>query len=386
MKLLSHLIAFGALVASCAPQISWAQTASPAPASCPCPSPTAHPATPTPEPTVKPLPSPTSSPAPSSQPTTQQTLVKVPAGANLVSLLTSAKANTKYQLALKSSYVVNGSIVITQANVTLDLNGSDLSLIPSMGATSNIKVSAAHFEIGNGMISKALVFIRTYGDATYVHDLVIPDGAAYQFLITQIGGTNAKVENCKVGVTQTVSLYTMASGTQILNSSFSGSVGEDSIRQDNDVNGHIPNPGMTLNGVTVSNTVNAFDKEAVSFRMGSGAVLNSIIHGYIRAGQATASSLGSNSVGMITFQNNSFALLHSPQLAIKNGVIANVVSNTFLTDAAVSSIAIGGNSKVTMTNNLRKLTAVGVKPKPAFWSDNFASPTPIISESGTTIK
>lgn len=322
------------------------------------------------------------SPVPTPMPTAR-TMIQVPLNADLSVVLNAAKPNTLYQLAPKASYTAKTQVTIQAANVSVDLNGSAVTLNPAVGGSTSVKIMASHFEIYNGVILKAMTAFRSYSDHTSIHDIMVHDSAVNQFYLGDIGSVNATLQNVTVGTTNTVSVYWMSNNMSIIDSTFKGSIGEDTIRQD--VSGpNVPVPmGAVLTNVTVSNDVNQFNKESIAFRMGSGVVQNSTIHGYLRAGQNGAKGVGANVPSLIV-KNTKFTLLHSPQIGIYQGVIASIQNCTFTTDAVESSVAIDGNSTVVLSNNIRALTSPTVVPKPKFYSVT-TTPNLKVTETGTII-
>lgn len=315
----------------------------------------------------------------------------IPLGTDLAAYLAAAKPNMAYQLA-KGTWVSTG-IVIKAAGLSLDLNGSQISLNPVVGGTTGVAIYAPHVTIFNGTIVKAFVAFRSFGDSTYLHDLVSNDAndaantGVHQFLLGDVGSTNAHINNCKVGLTDTVSVYWMADNMLIENSTFAGSYGEYDLRQDVQPNGIIAK-GAVLNALVSDNHINKYNKSDVGFRMGGGTVENSTVKFYMRVGQvppAGTKVVPGQFIPNMVVKNVIFSDAdHSPQLSIDQGVAITVENCTFYTNASTYSMSIDKYSSVSLINNIRKIMVPGITPH-KFYGIVDATLSKV-TEIGTVIK
>lgn len=409
-----------------APDPAKAETPPPSPQASPSVSPTPAPtssASPVPSPRPTPLPSPTpaplsqSTPSPSTKPTIAPSATPVPAGkvvvnipatANLVTVLNASKPNTLYVLA-KANYLVNGSIVLSAANVSINLNGSALSMTPSAGSSTQFGIRAANIEIYNGRITKAFTFARSYADHFYLHDVVFDNivytsgqqsgGINQIYLSDNAMAKNNTLDHLTVGYTGTVSIYNSADNFTLKNSSLAGSYGEYCFRSEvtSVVAGGPPTtrPNNTLlDNVKCDNTINAYGKSCIGIRMGgTGLVIqNSSINGsatsgYVNLGQGKSGTCTTPGcfVGGITLRNNQFLGHRVPQLAIDSGVIAVVENNTFTTWVDMVNVAMASYTSTTLKNNIRLMTPVGAKPLKPFAGSN-TNPKGVWTEAGTIVK
>lgn len=335
---------------------------------------------------ASPQPSSSGSPSASPKPTpTPIPVIPVSASANLITVLQGAKPGSHFQLAPKATYHVGGTMVITAANLSVDLNGSTLNLTPSPGASSDIVVRGAHFELFNGTIAKGNVFVRSYADSTFLHDLVSSDGLG-QFFLGDVGSTHATIHHATIGKTNSVSVYWVQDNFTISNSSLAGSYGEYVLREEVPSIANPPLPKNALISNVQAHNHNPYGKQAIGIRMGSATIENSTIDGNIRIGQAGATSIGQNNPSFV-IRNTQFTSLDSPQLSLMQGVSATVDGCTFLSDGITRNIAIDGVTQATLTNNVQKLSGPGVVAK-ALWATLIlpgSSAYPKVTETGTKI-
>lgn len=305
-----------------------------------------------------------------------------------------------------------GTFVINQPNVIIDLNGSAVSTIPATGSSTTFSVHAPNFEIKNGRIMRAFVFVHSYAAGLHMHDMSfdnitygVPAGSPVGTKATQNNGVaqvytsdnngaiHNTLENLKVGYTGTVGIYFSSDYIIIRNSTMAGSYGEYNIRSEvtSETNPHKP-VGTLIDNIQCDNTINAYGKSCIGIRMsGPNAVIQNCSikgsnrTGYINLGQGGgATGVGTNVEGIL-LKNNTFYSPRSPQLEIDQGVNAVVDSNIFITPASFVNIAIATKNNVKLVNNIRKLSIIGI-PLNKFWSTVFTGPAaPIVSETGTTI-
>lgn len=345
----------------------------------PCPTALPTPLAPTPKPTI--LPSPSGSPTPS--PSTQ-TSINIPASGNLLSILNASKPNTTYILASKASYVVNGEIDIKSAHVSVNLNGSSLSLTPGTGGSTDIKALAPYFEIYNGSVVSAVGFVRSLADHTSVHDIVSPNLIS-QFFFGDAGSTNATLNNVTVSQTKTVSVYFTQDNFTISNSKLGTSAincsqGEYCVREE-----IIALPALPKNALISNVEVHlhsAIGKQAIGIRMGSASVIDSLVDGNIRIGQAGASKVGSNNPFVLIKNTQFVSLKDNPSLAIIQGSNVSVIGSTFLEDPSLRAITIDKLSSVVLQDNILKKTSPTV-PDKTLWA---TQPNALVAETGTIVR
>lgn len=292
-------------------------------------------------------------------------VVPVPLTANLLNVFSAAKANTTYQLAKNGKYTLNGSATISQPNVTIDLNGSSLTMIPSPGASSDLIIKGAHFTFGNGSIVKANLAIRSYAPFAYIHQINFSN--IQQIFIGDVGSNNNTLNHIVGGQTGTVSVYWTENNMTIENSSFVGSVGEATLRQENPT-GSVAGPtgAMIVNDV-LSNSVNVYGKPTIADRMGSMTVKNCTIDGYLDSGETIGPAGPGGYVPLITIQNTKFDIAKNGKISggfIAGGVNAIFNACTFATTLTMPNISVQSNSKVTLTNNIRKMVVKGQPARP----------------------
>lgn len=366
---------------------------------------------PIPKPTLLPSPAGSPSPVPSPQIIPARVVVNVPLTANLVTTLNAAKANTLYLLTAKAIYMVSGSITLSAANVGINLNGSSLSMTPTVGAASQFAVKAANVEIYNGHILKASTFVHSYATNFSMHDLVfdnityaVPVGSPTGTKAVQNNGVNQvyvsdnnmatfnTLSNLTVGFTGTVSIYNTADNFTLKNSTLAGSYGEYCYRSE--VTSTLPQtlPNNTLiDTVTCNNSINTVGKSCIGIRKGgiglviqNSSVTGSATTGYMNIGEANGVNV--LNVGQITLRNNQFLGTRMPQLEIDNGAVNVIVdSNLFSTWANSPNVAMASFSNVTLLNNTRQMIPTGTKPAKAFASSS-ANPKAVWTESGTIVK
>ncbi len=331
------------------------------------------------------------SPAPSASiPASTKTTIQVPLSTDLAKLLNAAKPNTLYVLP-KGKWKILSTVTISAANVSLNLGGSDVTLIPSQGASSNIVARASGFEIYNGHIVQATSFLHSYADKVFMHDLkfdnivyTTPTRGVYQVYLSDNSlATNNTLANLTVGYVGTVGVYFTGDNMVIKDSTFAGSYGEYPIREE--ITSFAPQTipkNALISNVTVDNRINKYDKSAIGIRMGSAVIENSTFYSDIRVGQSNATAVGSNNPSFV-IRNSKFMTLHSPELSLIQGANATVDSCTFASDASTRVMAIDAKTKAMLTNNILK----GVrKPGGSSASGLYAStinPNPLITETGT---
>lgn len=332
---------------------------------------------PLPKPTIKPTPLPTAKPRPT---------IQVPATANLVTTLSTAKAGTLYVLAAHANYKVNGTIIISAVNVSVNLNGATLALTPSAGASTNISIntSASHFEFYNGVISQANVAFRSYAPYTSIHNISTPNQIE-QFYFGEKTASNTTLSNLNIGVSGSVGVYWVSDYMAISASTFASSLGEYCLRQDLNALGD-PLPKMsTITNVSVTNVSNAYNKSAIGIRMGSSTISNATIAGYIRIGQSESTGVGSNNPSVI-IRGCTFTLPAAPQISIDQGVNIQVLNNTFNVDSNNRSMSVDGFTKAIIENNVVHPINSTVVPKLPIWATNNTTNPPVVTYSGNIVK
>lgn len=373
-------------------------TAIPTPVQTNSPMPIAKSAVSTTQPSLSPSPSPqptrSPSPSPSPKPTTAPapSSVTVPANANLTTMLNAAKQGTTYVLAKNANYSVSGTITLAASNVILNLNGSSLSF--PIGAAAAFNLRGAHFEIYNGTIAAAGVFMHSYADSLHMHHLTFKS-ITYNSVGKQNGGvnqvyisdtnlaTNNLLENLTVGFTGTVSLYFTADNFTLRNSTFAGSYGEYAIREEqtSTTPPHLPINAL-ISGVKADNSINKYGKDVVGIRMGSVTIDSCEFSGKdVRVGQGSASAVGVDNPS-VTIKNSIF---HGPLsfLSIDSGANVIVDSCQFYVDATMRAIAVGGNSKAIFMNNiLHGVVKANGASSSGLWNTT-ANPKPVVVETGT---
>jgi hypothetical protein len=318
-------------------------------------------------------------PSPSPSPTSTQYL-----GADIYSVLTHAVAGQTIQLAHNGNYIASAEIFITVPNITLDLNGSNLAL--TSAGDSAIAVKAPNFTIGNGHITKALgTFVRTYSPGTVIHDIVsdtlTATAGVNQFLLADVGSLGTTITNVTTGVGQTVSFYFTTSNTHFKNVTCNGSKAEYCFRSEPPAQTLVSPMGTVMDGITCTQL---WTKDCIGIRMGSATIMNSLIHGDIRAGQDAATGPGSN-VPYLLITNTVFdRASQTPQIAIDRGDIATVSNCTFYRQDNHNAVAVDGQTTATLTNNTLHATVPGLTGM-RLWS-TIASPPPTVKETGTVSK
>lgn len=393
-------------------------SASPEPTLNPNPSPVASvspSASPTPTATpipATPQPSPKNSPSPSPQGTSVQSVVNIPANADLAKIFSALKANTTYILAPKAVYFTMGTFIVSQPNVVIDLNGSSVSMPPAAGSSSTFAVHAANFEVKNGHITKAFTFIHSYAAGLHADDLkfdnityAVPpgspagtkpvqnNGVSQVYTSDNNGAVHNTLENLTVGYTGTVSVYNSADDFTLKNSTFAGSYGEYCFRSEITSGGTNHYPKNTLiDHMICDNTINGYGKSCIGIRMGgtgmiiqNSSLTGSATTGYMNLGQGGgAKCMGCNVKG-ISLINNSFLGPRMPQLEIDAGVNAIVQGNSFNTWADSPNVAMATFSTVTLKDNIRIMIPPGTKPLKRFAGSN-TNPPAVWTESGTVVK
>lgn len=377
------LIALFGLLASCS-ELTYAQSV--CVPGCVTPTPT-----PTPTNTPTPSPIPTSTPTPTSTPLPTRPFVSIPAGGDVVSILNAAKAGTLYQLAANAFYSLASSISISASHVTLDLNGATLSFNTPPGVEVNISIHASFFELMNGKIVKANRLLEGNADHLYIHNLVV-SGAAQLYIDQHASAPFTKLDQITFAQGNYVIVYYTSDNVKISNSKFGSpmlpcSTGEYCIRSEI-ANGHIPSTA-TIQNVTAYNG-NTFHKDVIGIRMGSATIDNCLLSNTtgsgIRIGQIDTPNvaLGGNNP-LVTVSNTQFLTPSSPQLSVDQGAIVVATGNTFVTsNGDMRSVSVSVHSKVTLTNNIQKLTASGFVPK-SLWNPALTPASSTVVETGTKI-
>ena len=316
--------------------------------------------------------------------------------ADLLTALEGASNGESFQCAAAATYTVNGTINVTADNVSIDLTGSTVYLFPDPSATSDIVVTGANFEFHNGIIARGVVVFRLWGDSAHIHHLTTLD--ANQAVGTGINtlvladifhsnqGTNATIDHITAGVCNSVCIYSNQNNTQISYSTFAGSWGEDVIRWDTPSGSTTQPTGGLVDHCTVSNLCNHYQKEAISFRRGSGTVQYSTINGYVRAGESTASVIGEFAAidyNCVQFPTLIYQTIGGEnQISIKQGVTATVRNCSLASDLNQANVGVDLYSAVVFANNYRVRPAVGASVNSYLW---HPSPNTNVTESGTTI-
>lgn len=331
-------------------------------------------------------------------PPVQPSVTIIPLGTDLSKY--AFKANTAYQLA-KGSWAVNSSITLTASGMSLDFNGDSVAFTPTAGSSSDIIIRAPSISIGNGLVTKAFVFVHSYADKFTMHDIVFSDvvngpktaanptgylGGTYQVYISDNPqATNNKLQNLTVGYVDTVGIYYTADNMTINNITMAGSYGEYDIRSEvtSTVPATAPNNAV-ISGVTLHNQINCCGKSVIGIRMAGKNTLieNSLLDGYVNLGQGVSNAstaLGSN-VNGITLKNNHFTDQRVPQLEIDSGVIAEIDNNIFDTWATTLNVAVAHLSSATLKNNIRHMIPTGTASQKKFVA---TSSDGVIVESGT---
>lgn len=317
----------------------------------------------------------------------------------------AAVYDVKKKYALNNTASVNGQNYISLQNNNLGKAITDTAfwkVYTGGGSSSNFVVRAPDFDIGNGHITKANTFVHSFAMNLHMHDLVFDNitfgadgkqdqGVNQAYTSDNNLATHNTLEKLTVGKTGTVSVYFCGDYMTIKNSTFAGSYGEYCIRSETTSDASMHRPINTMiDHVTAINDINLYGKTAIGFRMNGGGsvVQNSTISPslYIGQGTVTPTTAPGTNVDSIVIKNNKFITVHGPQIGVQDGVIATIDSNEFLTGSTVGSIAVATKSRVTITNNIRKLTAPGI-PLKKFWATIFTgTAAPEVTETGTKIQ
>lgn len=365
----------------------------PMPTSSPSPLVTFTPtASPSPSFTVNPEPSTIPSPKPSPSPLVQAHYVTVPPG-DIGPSLTKAKAGDYLQLMTGKAYSLNSSIILmpAQSHVTLDLGGNAVPFHNSPGSGSNIVVKGAYFTLRNGRITLGNTpAIRSQADHTTIEDLSTQDitwgadgkqnGGVTQLFLGDHDSTNALIQRVKMGRVGTVGIYITQDNFTLRESQLGCSVGEYSFRSEIIALPAVPK-NIMIDHITCDSSCNVNGKSCLGFRMGGFTLQNSVIHGYVIAGQSNAPSLGFDNPAAIV-KNNVFTGTRDPQLSINAGSIATIEGNTFQRfETPYPPIAIDRSPTTTanLINNTMKLTNPAIKPH-GLWG---TQPNSFVKESGT---
>lgn len=316
-------------------------------------------------------------------------IVVIPVTANLATILAAATPNASYQLVKGANYT-SGPILISAANLNLDMNGASLSF----GASSGFDIEASNVSIANGTISKAArAIVCANKQGKVVSGLSVSNmtfAATQQIYLDQYSGclhaTFSKIT--QTAPASYVAMYFTSDFFSLLGpSTLIGSTGEYALREESIVGGHDP-VGAIIDHVTFSNDSNCCNKSAVGIRQGSIAISWTAFHGkngYIRIGQLDPVThckvAGCNGTTTLSHVNFDDVTNPNPRVSIDEGVIVSIDSSLFTVDSTVRGVSVGSYSKVALTNNVIKKADPTVIPK-GLYGAVTTNPS-VVTETGT---